>query len=50
MDVLEDYFSNPDIDLDKLDNHIKNRLDNGVLNSYEVIYYNARKDFFENDI
>ena len=47
MDVLEVYFSNSDIDLDKLDNHIKNRLDNGVLNSYEVIYYNARKDFLK---
>ena len=23
MDILEDYFSNPDVDLDKLDNHIK---------------------------
>ena len=47
MDILEDYFSNPDVDLDKLDNHIKNRLDHGILNSYEVIYFNARKDFLK---
>ena len=31
MDILEDYFSNPDVDLDKLDNHIKKDLIMGYL-------------------
>ncbi len=47
MDILEDYFSNSDMDLEKLDNHIKGRFEHGILNSYEAIYFNARKEFLK---